>query len=566
MRDVERCSAPNSYLGARSWLGEVFRLPLRIRPLPSTETLESEKDRLENLSRRNRARFKERKTPFIGEVEREEWVELEGDPPGEGSIRLGRGHPFKVAEIENMSSQPSQYRVPDLIEKKKQGQVLSNEEIRYFIDMLLLGEVAPSQLGAWLMATCIMGLNTDETFALTQSMTHTGSLLEWPPEWKDIVVDKHSTGGVGDKVSLVLAPALAACGLKVPMISGRGLGITGGTLDKLESIPGYRVSLSVEEIRQALEQVGCVIAGQTGSIAPADKIMYACRDVTATVQNLSLITSSIVCKKAAENLSALVLDVKFGNGSFCANEPEAAKLAASLINVSRKFGTNTSAVISSMNSPLGLAIGNALEVEETVQCLRGQGPEDLRELVVVEGGLLMASVKQDMSQEEGEAKIKEALTNGTALSKFRDMIVFQGVSPQMAEELCHGSTWKVAKAPQTITPIHANDKGIIKNISARKVAEVGQYLGAGRSNPNDEIDHSVGIKLTKVNGDAVGVGEVWAHVYHQEEQLAEHLIAIMDEAIELEDASVLHSVGHSRNSSKITKIVTAQEDPQKLIQ
>ncbi|TRY70721.1 hypothetical protein TCAL_10300 [Tigriopus californicus] len=455
-------------------------------------------------------------------------------------------------------------RIPDLIEKKKDGKEFTDDEIKFFIDKLLSGGVADSQLGAWLMATCIRGLNTQETYALTKAMTDTGSMLQWPEEWKSILVDKHSTGGVGDKVSLVLAPALAAVGLKVPMISGRGLGITGGTLDKLESIPGYRVSLSVKEIHNILDQVGCCIAGQTGTIAPADKKMYACRDITGTVQNLSLVTSSIVCKKAAENLRALVLDVKFGNGSFCTTEDEAAKLAASLISVSRKFGMKTSAVISSMNCPLGCTVGNSLEVEESIECLKGKGPADLRELVIVEGSLLMASVK-DISLEEGEIAIKTVLDDGSALSKFRDMIMLQGVSRETAEDLCHGSIWKALKSPQTTTDIKAKKSGVVRNINARKVATVSQFLGAGRAQPSDQIDHSVGVKLKLLNGQKVGFGESWATVYHQGEALPEHLLEIMAEAIEIDEVACSTN-GASPSPSKIVRTVTDTDATNNLVQ
>lgn len=452
-------------------------------------------------------------------------------------------------------------RIPDLIEKKKDGKEFTDVEIKCFIDKLLSGGVADSQLGAWLMATCINGLNTQETFVLTKAMTDTGSILQWPEEWKSILVDKHSTGGVGDKVSLILAPALAAVGLKVPMISGRGLGITGGTLDKLESIPGYRVSLSEKEIHNILDQVGCCIAGQTGTIAPADKKMYACRDITATVQNLSLMTSSIICKKAAENLKALVLDVKFGNGSYSSSEAEAAKLAASLISVSRKFGMKTSAVISSMNCPLGCTVGNSLEVEETIECLKGKGPADLRELVVVEGSLLMASVKE-ISLEDGEAAIKKVLDDGSALSKFKDMITLQGVSHETAEELCHGSIWKALKLPQTTTEVKAKKSGVVQNINARKVATVSQFLGAGRAQPSDQIDHSVGVKLKLLNGQPVEKGQTWATVYHQGEELPDHLLEIMNDAIEIVDEPTCSSNGTI--PSKIVKIISDTDDTNNL--
>lgn len=297
--------------------------------------------------------------------------------------------------------------VADIIALKRDGHELSKEDIETWIAKLLQDEITDAQLGAWLMAIYIRGLSRSETANLTQIMTTSGDTLEWPHEWNKILVDKHSTGGVGDKVSLVLAPALAACGRKVPMISGRGLGITGGTLDKLESIPGYNVTLSADQIREALDKVGCVIAGQTGKIAPADKIIYACRDNTNTVGNLSLQTSSILCKKAAENIHALVLDVKYGKGCYQPTFEYAERVADSLVSVANFMGIKTMAVMSNMDDPLGLCIGNALEVAESIQCLKGQGPPDLEELVVKQGGLLLAnSGHEQITLEKGENAIR----------------------------------------------------------------------------------------------------------------------------------------------------------------
>ena len=295
----------------------------------------------------------------------------------------------------------------DIIALKRDGYPLCYEDLEIWIQRVLNQEVTPAQLGAWLMSVYIQGLNPEETANLTKIMTKSGDTLIWPAEWKSILVDKHSTGGVGDKVSLVLAPALAACGRKVPMISGRGLGITGGTLDKLESIPGYNVTLSADEILEGLKQVGCLIAGQTGSIAPADKILYACRDNTNTVGNLSLQTSSILSKKAAENISSLVLDVKYGKGCYQPTKEYAERVATSLVTVSKSMGIRTAAVISKMDDPLGKHIGNALEVAESIECLKGYGPHDLEELVVKQGGLLLAnSGDRSLTLSEGEDQIR----------------------------------------------------------------------------------------------------------------------------------------------------------------
>merc|ERR1719357_2380302 len=259
------------------------------------------------------------------------------------------------------------------------------------------------------MAVYLHGLSADETSWLTRAMVNSGTTMSWPKAWKSLLVDKHSTGGIGDKVSLPLAPALAACGLKVPMISGRGLGITGGTLDKLESIPGYRVQLTLDEITSMMESVGCCIVGQTGEICPADKLMYAARDITATVGSLGLITSSIISKKAAEGISSLVLDIKWGAGCYQATLEEAEATANALLRTSRSLGVKTTGVISHMESPLGKAVGNSLEVAESLECLRGHGPRDLRELVVMEGAMVLVSANVVESLEMGKHKIEEVL-------------------------------------------------------------------------------------------------------------------------------------------------------------
>lgn len=300
--------------------------------------------------------------------------------------------------------------VQDIIALKRDGNEMSKEDIEFWISKLLADEITQAQLGAWLMAVYIRGLSSEETVNLTLTMTQSGETMQWPKEWKNIMVDKHSTGGVGDKVSLVLAPVLAACGRKVPMISGRGLGITGGTLDKLESIPGYNVTLTSAQILEALDKIGCVIAGQTGKIAPADKIIYACRDNTCTVGNLSLQTSSILSKKAAENLHALVLDVKYGKGCYQPTLEYAEKVAQALVNVANSMGIHTTAVISDMNNPLGRCIGNSLEVAESIQCLQGLGPCDLEELVVKQGALLIAnSGDSKVSLDEAEQMVTYVL-------------------------------------------------------------------------------------------------------------------------------------------------------------
>ncbi|XP_074655288.1 thymidine phosphorylase-like [Tubulanus polymorphus] len=409
---------------------------------------------------------------------------------------------------------------PALIAKKRDGHTLTKSEIQYFIDGVVNGDnVELAQLGAMLMAIKLRGMSMDETVLLTAAMKESGETLHWPDQWKHILVDKHSTGGVGDKVSLILAPALAACGLKVPMISGRGLSFTGGTLDKLEAIPGFNVSMSPDEIIRTLDTVGCCIVGQTQDIDPADRIMYAVRDLTATVDSIPLITASIISKKAAENIAALVLDVKFGEASFMKTKEDAMNLATWLVDVGTGCGIKTEAVISSMDIPLGHTVGNGLEVKEAIECLSGNGAEQLVELVSVEGGLLLHSVGKVNSLEEGENLIKRTLNNGSALEKFQAMIVAQGVNQKLAERICEreGDVFRVLRKANFKTPIKAHKSGFVDDMNALLIAELCSDLGAGRKRSGDPINHAIGVELLKLVGDSVQQDEVLAYVHHDEE-------------------------------------------------
>ncbi|NWU88806.1 TYPH phosphorylase, partial [Upupa epops] len=331
--------------------------------------------------------------------------------------------------------------LPALICKKRDGQRLEDQEIQSFVWGITSGTAQEAQIGAMLMAVRLRGMDAGETLALTRAMAASGQALEWPRSWHGRVADKHSTGGVGDKVSLVLAPALAACGCKVPMISGRGLGHTGGTLDKLESIPGFRVTLTPEEMLAALERVGCCIVGQSEELAPADRVLYGLRDVTATVDSLPLITASILSKKAAEGLSALVLDVKFGQAALFPTLEAARELAHSLVWVGQRLGIRVAAILSRMEQPLGHCVGNSLEVLEAIECLHGGGPEDLRQLVTLVttlGGLLLWQCGLAGAATEGQGLLAQSLDNGSALGTFEAMLGAQGVPPNIAHSLCHG--------------------------------------------------------------------------------------------------------------------------------
>ncbi|EDO43698.1 predicted protein [Nematostella vectensis] len=412
----------------------------------------------------------------------------------------------------------SSFRIEELIALKRDGFDLTAEQIKHFVERVVAKDIGDSQIGAMLMAMFLRGLNSEETVHLTRAMIDTGELLKWPEEWKGSIGDKHSTGGVGDKVSLPLAPALAVCGVKVPMISGRGLGHTGGTLDKLESIPGYRFGLSPVEMKKSLTDVGCCIAGQTDTLAPADRVLYSLRDITGTVASNPLIASSIMSKKASENLDALVLDVKCGRAAFTAKTPELARIfAVTLYKTCAGLGIKCAALITNMDHPIGLTVGNSVEVAESVRCLNGQGPEDLQELVCAQGGHLLKALNKVDSAEEGFNKIKTSLHNGTALRKFQEMLSAHGVSPDTANALCTpgADPYVVLPLAPQKTELRANKPGIVRDINAMACASVCGRLGAGRQKSTDAVDHSVGLILHVRVGQYVHKGDVWVCVHHK---------------------------------------------------
>ena len=349
-------------------------------------------------------------------------------------------------------------------------------------------------------------------------MRDSGQDLTWPKERRHLVVDKHSTGGVGDKVSIVLAPALAAYGLKVPMISGRGLGHTGGTLDKLESIPGFRVDLSIDEMQKQVERIGLAMVGQTDSLVPADRRMYALRDVTGTVASIPLITSSIVSKKAAEGLSALVLDVKHGKAAFMEERDQAEVLAQSMADAANGMGISTSVVLSTMNQPLGCAVGNALEIVESVETLCGRGPHDLEELVCVQAGILLAAsgIVEDM--EEGALMIHNSLNDGSAFAKFLDMVESQGGNrDDFASDHSMLSSLGLLDGNLLSTEIYVEENGWINDIDAMSIALACLELGSGRKTLTDTVDHAVGAIIEAQVGDEIETGEPLIVIYHRNE-------------------------------------------------
>ncbi|XP_047431911.1 thymidine phosphorylase [Mugil cephalus] len=371
----------------------------------------------------------------------------------------------------------------DLIRKKRDGGQFSHEDIKALIQAVTSEPRQDCQIGAMLMAIWMKGMVVTETQSLTKEMMLSGEVLSWPEEWRKLVVDKHSTGGVGDKVSLVLAPALAACGCKVPMISGRGLAHTGGTLDKLESIPGYKVQQSREQILNIVGSVGCCIVGQTETLVPADRVLYALRDVTSTVDSVPLITGSIISKKGAESLSALVLDVKFGRAALYKDLDGAKELAKLMVDTGNGLGIKTAAALSRMDGTIGRCVGNSLEVIESLETLKGKGPDDLMELVMSLGGVLLMMVGLVPDQSEGSKRISEAVNGGAALKKFQEMMEAQGVAKETARALCsaHCDYFSVLRKSEFQQELTAPTDGVVADIDGMALAEVLHKLLRGAS-------------------------------------------------------------------------------------
>ncbi|XP_077091039.1 thymidine phosphorylase [Siphateles boraxobius] len=430
-----------------------------------------------------------------------------------------------------MPSNDNTISFPELIKRKRDGDQLSPAEIRTFVQGVTSGAIQDSQIGAMLMAIWQKNMTDEETLALTREMMNSGDMLKWPEEWR--VVDKHSTGGVGDKISLPLAPALAACGCKVPMISGRGLAHTGGTLDKLESIPGFNVNQSVQQVKQILQDVGCCIVGQTESLVPADRVLYGVRDATSTVDSLPLITGSIISKKGAEGLNALVLDVKFGRAALYTDLDSARKLAQSLVTAGNRLGVKTGAVLSRMDAPIGQCVGNAVEVCEALECLKGRGPDDLTELVTILGGYLLWMCGPHFTLESGKKEIAQKLKNGEALEKFQAMLEAQGVSDVVARSLCSDETdyFQHMRRAAHQTELKVLDDGAVLDIDGLALAEVLHKLGAGRTKSGEKIDHSVGAEILVKMGQQVQNGESWIRIHHNSPDLSTDQYSVLQKAL-----------------------------------
>jgi len=401
----------------------------------------------------------------------------------------------------------------EIIRKKRDGGQLSRQELEFFIKSYLASGVADYQMSAFLMACYFRGMDLDETTALTEVMLRSGAVVDLSsvPGTK---VDKHSTGGVGDKVSLILAPMVAACGVPVPMISGRGLGHTGGTLDKLESIPGFRTNLSIQEYRAAIGEVGAVMAGQTAEIVPADMKMYALRDVTATVESVPLIAGSIMSKKLAEGIDALVLDVKVGRGAFMKTEADAVELAKTLIGIGKSFDKKVIGFLTDMSQPLGYAVGNWLEVKESLDCLKGRDVPDLMEITYLLGGAMLMLGGKATSIEEGTGLCRRAIESGTALDKFMQIVRRQGGDVSYLED------FRKYPASKFMIEIRSPSAGDIDNVDALELGLAAIMLGAGRMTLEDGIDPKAGIVLRKKAGDAVEIGEPLAALFTDSESAA----------------------------------------------
>lgn len=394
----------------------------------------------------------------------------------------------------------------DLIQKKKEGGILSAEEIKWFVDGYVADKIPDYQAAAMLMAIYFKGLNREETFHLTDAMRYSGDTIDLSPI-EGIKVDKHSTGGVGDKTTLVVGPLAAALGVPIAKMSGRGLGFTGGTVDKMESIPGFRIALKPEEFLQQVNSIRLSVIGQTAHITPADKKLYALRDVTATVDNFGLIASSIMSKKLAAGSDAIVLDVKVGDGAFMENEKDAKILAELMVDIGKKAGRRTVAAITEMGQPLGKAVGNSLEVIEAIETLKGNGPEDITELAERLSGVMVYLGGKAESPEEGLKLAKEALADGRGLNKLREFIKAQGGNPDVIDD------YSLFPAHSVKKEIIAQNSGWVQKIEAKRIGLASQHTGAGRATKEDTVDLSAGIYVCKKVGDKVKDGDVLAVLY-----------------------------------------------------
>ncbi len=421
-------------------------------------------------------------------------------------------------------------RMYDLIQKKKEGYAHSQEEIEWIVKGYTEGGIPDYQMSAWLMAVCFQGMNHDETTQLTLAMAASGDQADLSAI-SGVKVDKHSTGGVGDKTTLILAPIVASCGVKVAKTSGRGLGTTGGTIDKLESIPGFQTAMPLSEFYRIVEEEGLCVTGQSGNMVPADKKIYALRDVTATVDSIPLITSSIMSKKLAAGSDAILLDVKTGSGAFMKTQEQAEELAKNMVEIGKKAGRKTAAVLTDMDKPLGRAIGNALEVKEVIEVLNGRGPDDLRELSLTLAAYMLVLAGKG-TKEECRQMAEDAIVSGRALDRFRAMIRAQGGDESIVDDPS-----RLPSAPYS-REVLAEESGWLARMKAGDLGEASVRLKAGRMTKEDTIDYSAGIVLTKQVGDRVEKGDVILTMYASDESLFYENEQIIKDSIQISSAPI----------------------------
>ena len=422
-------------------------------------------------------------------------------------------------------------RAVDLIRRKRDGGALDRADIDQFIAGVTDGSLPDYQASAMLMAIVLRGMTPEETSALTDAMVRSGVRMTYP-ELAGTPVDKHSTGGVGDKTSLILAPLAAACGAYVPMMSGRGLGHTGGTLDKLEAIPGFRTGLSLDALKRAMKEVGCALIGQTAEIAPADRKLYALRDVTATVESIPLICASIMSKKIAEGIGGLVLDVKTGSGAFMKTREDSRRLAESLVAIGQAAGVRTEAVITAMDAPLGREVGNASEVRESIETLKGNGPADLEELSVLLAARMLIAAGIESAEAAASERIREAIASGAGVEKFRQIIEHQGGDPRVIDDYS-----RLPQAPDRAV-VAAPAAGYLSGLEAELGGRAAVALGAGRNKMDDVVDPGVGITVLVRPGTAVEEGDPVLEIQHRGGRGLEAATTLLRQAIHVSSAAV----------------------------
>jgi pyrimidine-nucleoside phosphorylase/thymidine phosphorylase len=423
-------------------------------------------------------------------------------------------------------------RAVDLIRKKREGQTLSDHEIGWLVEGLASGLVADYQWSALLMAILWRGMDQTETAALTDAMMRSGSVVDLSAT-PGLKIDKHSTGGVGDKTSLILAPIAAAAGVPVPMVSGRGLGHSGGTLDKLESIPGFRADLDLDQYRAILADCGLVLIGQTAEIAPADKRLYALRDATATVESIPLISASIMSKKLAEGIDGLVLDVKTGNGAFMERLDDARRLAETMTAIGRNLGKRMRTLITRMDQPLGRAVGNAVEVAESIASLRGEGPADLVDLSIELAAEMVVMGERAATLDEARSLCRQTIADGSALDCFRRLVDAQGGDPRTIDDPA------LLPQPRRRIELLAPRSGFVQRLAARPVGQATMLLGAGRARVDSTIDPAVGVILHKKTGDAVAAGEPLCTVLLNDDPARDAALAMIRRAYTIGDEPVI---------------------------